>query len=130
MLSISAFIISLLGIISLLYFRLWEIKRGRRVFDVKRKELDEKTISFEGYVRSHMPTFDRAIAYRLYHTSIHYFALMVLVAIKIIEQRMVLLLGYVRGKREIKRGVTQSDFLKQVSEHKQSLEKPPVDAIE
>ena len=130
MISISAFIISLSGIISLLYFRLWEIKRGVRLFNTKRKELDERIISFGTYVQNHVPAFDKAIISRTYHNAVHYFALIVLNIVKIIEQWMVSLLEHVRGKREIKRGVTQSDFLKQVRSHKQSLEKRDQNRVE
>lgn len=130
MISVSAFIISLLGIASLLYFRLWEIERGKRLFNTERKRLDEKIISFGKYIENHIPTFNRVIVLRIYHFVVHYFALIVLTIIKVIERRMVYLLEYVRGKREIKRGVTQSDFLKQVGDHKRSLEKPSKNTIE
>ena len=123
MISISAFIISLSGIISLLYFRLWEIKRGERLYNVQRAVIDEKIISLNMYIKNHMPTFDREIISRTYHTVVHYAALIILNLLKIIERKMVSLLEHVRGKREVKRGITQSDFLKKVGDHKQSLEK-------
>ena len=129
MISISAFIISLSSIVSLLYFRLWEIKRGGRLFDSERKSLDDRVVSVGVYIENHMPTLDRAIMSRMYHTVIHYFALIVLNVVKIIEGYMVSLLEHVRGYREVKYGVTQSEFLKQVRSHKQSLEKPRKDDI-
>ncbi len=130
MISISAFVISLFGIISLLYFRSWEIRRGERFFSDEREKLDEKVISFGEYINKFSVIFDRSIILRIYHTTAHYFALIVLGTIKIIERRMVYLLEHIRGKREIKRGVTQSEFLKRVADHKQSLEKPPVNKVE
>jgi hypothetical protein len=130
MISISAFIISLSGIISLLYFRLWEVKRGARLFNIQRKELDEKIISFGEYIENHVPTFDRTIIPHAYHTVVHYFALIILGILRIIERWMVSLLEHVRGKREVRRGVTQSDFLKSVKEHKQSLENPSRNSVE
>lgn len=130
MISISAFIISLSGIISLLYLRLWEIRRGSRLYNFQREKLDEKVVSLGEYLRHRIPTFDRSVVSRMYHTTIHYFALMVLSILRIIERRMVSLLEHVRGKREVTRGVTQSDFLKQVGSHKRRLEKPSKDAIQ
>ena len=130
MISIGAFIISLSGIISLLYFRLWEIKRGKRLFNSQRSRLDEKLISFERYIEEHIPALDHTIVAHLYHSIVHYFALIVLGIVKIIEHWMVSLLEHVRGRREVQRGVTQSEFLKQVRDHKQSLEKPSVNEVE
>lgn len=130
MISISAFIISLSGIVSLLYFRLWEIKRGERLFNIQRKKLDGKIVSLGGYIENHVPTFDRTIIPHIYHTIVHYFALIILGILRIIERWMVTLLEHVRGKREIRRGVTKSDFLKSVKEHKQSLENPSRNSVE
>ena len=130
MISISAFIISLFGIISLLYFRLWEMKRSERLFSVERRKLDEKIVSFGKYIKEKIPTFDRSIVLRVYHITVHYFALIMLWIIKVIERRMVNLLEYVRGKREIKEIVTQSDFLKQVGDHKRNLENPSKSTLE
>ena len=130
MISISAFIISLSGIVSLLYFRLWEMQRNERLFDAERKKLDEKMISFGAYIQNHIPTLDRKIAYNIYHAVVHYFALVVLNLLQVVEKWMVSLLEYVRGKREITHGVTQSEFLKRVGDHKQSLEKPELNKVE
>lgn len=130
MISISAFIISLLGIVVLLYFRLWEIKRGSQLYGVQREQLDRVVVSLWVYIETHVPTFNRAVVLQIYHAIVHYFALIVLSIVKIVERKMVFLLEYVRGKREVKRGVTQSDFLKRVGDHKQRLEKPLEDTIQ
>lgn len=130
MISISTFVISLSGIILLLYFRLWEIKRGSRLFDVQRRRLDERIISFNVYIQNYIPTFNLAIIYNVYHTLVHYFAIIMLNVLRMTERKMDSLLDYIRGKREIKNVDTQSDFLKQVGDYKQSLEKPSKDAIE
>ena len=130
MISISAFIVSLLGIVSLLWFKLWEIKNGVRLFSEKRDKIDQKTIYFLGHIKNHIPTFGLEIMSRVYNVVVRYFALIVLNLVKIVEQRMISLLEYVRGRREIKKGVTKSDFLKRVSDHKQSLENKSKNAIE
>jgi len=130
MISISAFIISLSGILSLLYFRLWEIKRGKRLFEAERKKLDESILSFVDYLERHIPAFDKAIVFRLYHSVVHYFAIVVLAILRAVEEKMVSLLEYVRGKREVTRGVTRSDFLKRVGDHKQSLGKHTRNEVE
>ena len=130
MISIGAFVVSLSGIILLLYFRLWEIKRGSRLFDVQRKGLDEKIISFNVYIQNYIPTFNLTIIYNVYHTLVHYFAIIMLNVLIITERKINSLLDHIRGRREIKNIDTQSDFLKQVGDYKQSLEKPSKDAVE
>ncbi len=74
--------------------------------------------------------FDSSIMIRMYHITVHYFALIVLGIIKIIEKRMFFLLEHIRGKHEIRKGVTKSEFLKKVADHKQNLEKPPRNSVE
>jgi len=130
MVSISAFIISLSGIISLLYFRLWEAKRNKQLFAERRRAFDIKVISLSEYIQDRVPRLDQRIIFHAYHTIVHYFALMVLLVVKVIERRMVSLLDHVRGKREVNRGVTKSDFLRQVNDHKQSLERPQSNSVE
>ncbi|HEC32827.1 MAG TPA: hypothetical protein ENI63_01030 [Candidatus Kaiserbacteria bacterium] len=129
MISISAFIISLSGIILLLYFRLWEIKNGIRLFSINRKKLDEKIVYLGVYIQKYIPTFNGETLFRVYHGVIHYLALATLVVLRAVENKTVSLLEHVRGKREVKRGVTQSDFLKQVGDHKQNLEKPLINKV-
>ncbi|MFC1729770.1 hypothetical protein ACFL6I_05480 [candidate division KSB1 bacterium] len=100
------------------------------MFDSKRRNLDNKVVSLGMYIEDHIPTLDQAIVSRVYHIVVHYFALIVLNVVKVIERQMVSLLEHVRGRREVKRGVTKSDFLKQVKSHKQSLEKPSPNRVE
>ncbi|MEX0652045.1 MAG: hypothetical protein WD509_01040 [Candidatus Paceibacterota bacterium] len=128
MISISAFIISLSGIVSLLYFRLWEHRNGVRILGTQRVRLDATVASLYMHLERRVPTLDHTLFFRIYHITVHYFALIVLGIVKIIERKMVTLLEYVRGKREVRRGVTRSEFLKQVAQHKESLEKPAKDA--
>lgn len=130
MMSISAFTISLFGIISLLYFRLWEVRRGEQLFAKRRREFDTKLISLREHIKSRIPTLDQKVIFRIYHTIVHYFALVVLFLVKVIERRMVSLLEHVRGKREVTKGVTKSEFLRQVKDHKKSLERPQSSSVE
>jgi hypothetical protein len=104
------------------------------MFSLQRVRLDEKLASFREFVERHIPTFDQEAVSRVYHqvthSIVHYCALAVLSIVRFVERKTVSVLEHIRGKRDIKRGVTSSDFLKQVNDHKQSLEKPSRNSVE
>jgi hypothetical protein len=130
MISISILSISLIGIIGLISFSLWEKKRGRKVGESYRERLDTAIRGSADIVVKNIPTIDAHLFQRMYHYSIHLFALMVLRLVKVIEKKVVKVLDTVRGKRDLPKSNTQSAFLKRVSDHKQDLEKRPENPVE
>ncbi|MBI2618205.1 hypothetical protein HYW58_02015 [Candidatus Kaiserbacteria bacterium] len=130
MFSVGIFFFSLIGVVSLVGFRMWEIQQETRLFNIQRARLDEFVRRVQTYVRTRMPVFGHLAFARMYHTVAHRLALFMLSVLKAVEKRVIRLLEYLRGKRDIQKGVTQSEFLRKVSEHKRNLENPSRDAIE
>lgn len=130
MVSIVVFLVSLAGLIALMSLRLWEMRHGARCAQAVRGRLDSRTIRVREYVRTHTPTPSLSFLSHAYHHGVHLCAIGALFVLRAVERRVVRVLEYVRGKREVQRGVTGSDFLKSVSEHKQSLGKPGADSVE
>lgn len=124
------FFISLLGMVSFLFMRHWELRRDRRMFEGFRSRADKIVSGAHAALEARMPKLDSVFIARAYHSLVHACALILLAVLKLTERQVMKVLEYVRGKRELPRMQTQSAFLKEVSAHKQSLEKPARRAIE
>ena len=130
MFSASVFLISLIGAASLVSLRMWEMKRDKRLFSGKRARLDEWAFRAHAYMRGRLPAFGHPTLARLYRSVMRQVALFALSLLRAVERKIISLLEYLRGKRDLPRGVTHSEFLRKVSEHKRNLEKPSKDAVE
>ncbi|MCW9054589.1 MAG: hypothetical protein OQJ98_01235 [Candidatus Pacebacteria bacterium] len=128
--SISIFFASFAGIVLLVAFRLWELQRGARVAQRVRAHVDEWVDATGRSVRARIPTLDHSSIARVFHVLMHYSALILLALLKMLEKKIFRVLEYVRGRRKVSRGVTNSDFLKSVSAHKQSLGKERGNSVE
>jgi hypothetical protein len=123
MISISIFIISLVGISSLIGISLWEKRRGKKVFAEQRQALDIRIVALTRIITERVAQLNGRLFLQIYHHIVHVGALIVLQVVRVVEKRTVKVLDTVRGKRELSNNKTQSVFLKQVRSHKEQLEK-------
>ena len=130
MISISIFFVSLIGLISLLSFSVWERRSGKKVWVSQRRALDYLVFSAVENIKKRIPKVDKHVFVRLYHGVLHSIALLTLRVLKILERKMSGVVNAIRGKRELTSTQTQSDFLKKVSEHKNSLGKKSHNTVE
>ncbi len=130
MLSISIFLASLGGTVLFLGFRYWELARGERVIPHVRERLDIYVVTFWQMITRRIPTFEYATFIEWYHILVKKVAFFILVAARFVERKMMHVLEGARRKKSIKRGHTNSSFLKEVRNHKYSVEKPSQDTVQ
>jgi len=119
--SFSVFILSLTGIASLLSFSVWEKKRGTRLFVEARAKLDSLVVRAVKICTERIESLDSPTLSRAYNALIHFLAIVILRVIKILEKKMIRVLNTIRGRRELVSQGSASEFLKEVSKHKNGL---------
>lgn len=121
MFAIVAFIFALIGIIALLYFKNWEIARGRMVFVDFRKKADTFVIESITSFKSRLPRASKQILKHVINNIIYYTSTILLKFVKWLEKKLVRFSNMIKGRVEIQNRGEASMYLQNVSAHKNNL---------
>ncbi len=130
MTSVIIFWTALLGLVSLFAFKMFELKNGELLGAKLRKRVDVSLVHAVDEVRTHVTELpDRASLRKAFHTSAHAVILFFSKVAKFADVKAEsLAMRISRNAREHTVGKKRqaSDFLRQVSEHKNGLDKDEI----
>jgi hypothetical protein len=117
--ALAIFLISLVGIVALFALKFWEVRAGRVIAPALRARADQRAQAFKAslaHMRNEAEHLLPTIA-RILNGVIRVAALSAAAAARYAERELYRVADMVSHKRNFQQRETQSDFLKQVSEH-------------
>jgi len=117
-----SFGVSLLGIVSLILFKRWELKREITWYKDKRAVADQFVVYVTNKLRT-VPHIVRAFLSRAIHTIVFYVSNFVLHAVRFIERKLFKFVSMIKGRREVHhRKGSASLFLTSISDRNKDSE--------
>lgn len=113
-----AFIFALTGIIVLLYFKNWELARGKVVFVDFRKKTDMFVVESINLFKSKLPRKSKQISKHVINNITYYTSTALLKAVRWLEKQLAGFSNMIKGRVEIQNRGEASAFLQNVSAHK------------
>ncbi len=95
---IVSFGISFLGIVALLAFKSWEVRRGIGVFPDIRIRMDKRVVYWKSLLYTALPICI-AVFLRGFHASVYYASEFTLRAVRFLERRLLRFVNMVKGRR-------------------------------
>lgn len=124
------FAVALVGLVALFGFKMWEIKRGTALFKKQRKILDTYLEDATHKSYEHLIALPRRISLRhlahsFAHEAILFFAKVAKFA-DVKAESLAMRISHSAREHRVGRKKQASDFLREVSEHKESLDRKEI----